>query len=81
MDKLDWAMVLAVTGVLLNLWVMWRHVGKSDGVLFSTYACEPCQAEMNEACRRDPYLADDGLDEGCVRDWRAEAERQVGGGT
>lgn len=57
---------------------MWRHVGKSDGELFSTYTCEPCQAEMDEACRRDPYLADAGLEEGCVRDWRREAAEQAG---
>ena len=49
---------------------MWRWSGKSDGALLTTHTCEPCQVVIDRACKLDRHLAEEGLDEGCVREWR-----------
>jgi len=52
---------------------MHRVVNK-DGRLLTTYWCVPCQDFIDEAVKRDRYLADDGFDQGWVRDTKAEIE-------
>jgi hypothetical protein len=49
---------------------MTRVVSKDGGDLVTTYTCLPCQQYIDEACKRDPYLAGDGIDYGYVRECR-----------
>lgn len=55
--------------------LMHRHVWRDDGI-HTAYWCVPCQAFLTEAIKRDPYLQDDGVEEGWVRECREEQARQ-----
>jgi len=55
---------------------MHRVVSKS-GEIITTYWCSPCQDFIDEACKRDRYLADDGFERGYVKEAREEMARQL----